>query len=330
MGGDHAPQAPVLGAIKAREQLGVEIVLVGRMAEMLAVLEQAGIGEVPKGIELKDAPDVVDMHDDPAQVLRTRKESSMVVGLKMLADGYGDAFASAGSTGALLSAATLVAKRIRGIRRAALGTLLPSKTGKTLLLDSGANIDCTPEYLLQFGFMGSFYMEKICGVSKPRVALLNIGAEETKGGELQRESYKLLREQSEAGRINFIGNLEARYVMSGDCDVLVADGYSGNVLLKGIEGTGMFFKDALKDIFYKSLKTKLGALMVKGGLDDLKKLMDYNSVGGAPLLGIERAVYKIHGSASETTVAAAIAGAKQYVESGIIAQIVENIEYMKV
>lgn len=330
MGGDNAPKAPVLGALKAHEQYGVEICLVGRVAEILKVLEEAGVGELPHGVELRDASDVVEMHDDPAQVVRHRKDSSMVVGLKMLSEGYGDAFASAGSTGALLTAATLVAKRIKGIRRAALGSLLPTKTGKVLLMDCGANLECTPEYLLQFAFMGSYYMEHICGVKSPRIGLLNIGTEPSKGGDLQRDTYTLLEQQKAEGRLNFVGNVESRDTMNGVCDVLVSDGYSGNILLKGIEGTAMFFKDALKDIFYKSLLTKVGALMVKGGIDDLKKMMDYNSVGGAPLLGIERPVYKVHGSANADTVCAAVGGAKQYVESGIIGQIVENIEYMKV
>lgn len=330
MGGDHAPKAPVLGALEANKRYAVDICLVGKMAEMLGVLKEAGIGDLPKGIELRDATEVVEMCDDPANVVRAKKDSSMVVGLKMLADGYGDAFASAGSTGALLTAATLVAKRIHGIRRAALGSLIPTSVGKALLIDCGANLECTPEYLLQFAYMGSYYMERMLGVKDPKIGLLNIGAEPSKGGELQKETYKLLESEKAAGRLNFVGNIESRYVTSGEADIIISDGYSGNILLKCIEGMGIFFKDILKNIFYKNTKSKLGALLVKDGLSDLKAMMDYNEVGGAPLLGIMKPVYKIHGSASPETVAAAIGGTKQYVESGIIEEIVNNIEHMKV
>ncbi len=329
MGGDNAPQAPVLGTLKAREQLGVDVCLVGRITDMLGVLKEAGIGDLPQGVELRDAPEVVEMCDDPAKVVRTKKESSMVVGLNMLTEGYGDAFASAGSTGALLTAATLVAKRVRGIRRAALGSLIPTAKGKALLIDCGANLECTPEYLLQFAYMGSYYMDRMMDVKNPTVGILNIGAEPTKGRDLQVETYKVLEAEKAAGRLNFVGNVESREVMSGDCDIIVCDGYSGNILLKGIEGVGVFFKNALKDIFYKSLRTKLGALMVKDGIDDLKNMMDYNSVGGAPLLGISLPVYKIHGSAGEQAVTSAIGGVKKYVESGIIEEIAKNIEYMR-
>ncbi len=330
MGGDNAPEATVLGAIEANKRFGVEVCLVGRTAQMLEVLKDAGIGDLPAGVELRDATEVVEMCDDPATVVRAKKDSSMIVGLRMLSEGYGDAFASAGSTGALLTAATLIAKRIHGIRRAALGSLIPTSVGKALLIDCGANIECTPEYLLQFAYMGGFYMERMLGVKAPKIGLLNIGAEPSKGGELQKETYKLLEGEKAAGRLNFVGNIESRYVTSGDADIIISDGYSGNILLKCIEGMGMFFKDILKNMFYKNTKTKLGALLVKDGLDGIKSMMDYNAVGGAPLLGISRPVYKIHGSAKVEAVVSAIGGAMKYVESGIISEIVDNIEHMKV
>ena len=241
MGGDLSPDAAALGALDAAEKLGVQVVLVGRGEQILACLKRHGIETLPQGVEIAHAEDVVEMHDDPASVVKTRKESSMVVGLRMLADGQGDAFVSAGSTGALLSAATLIVKRVRGIRRAAMGPLIPTKTGgRTVLIDCGANAECTPEFLLQFAFMGSYYAQKTLAVERPRVALLNIGAEDTKGGSLQKQTYALLQRANDAGYINFAGNIEARDVPLGGADVVVADGFSGNVLLKGIEGTALF------------------------------------------------------------------------------------------
>ena len=237
MGGDLAPKAAALGAIRAAQELGTEVVLVGRGEAILQCLKENGVETLPKGVEIANAEDVVDMHDDPAAVVRKRKDSSMVVGLRMLAEGGGDAFISAGSTGALLTAATLVVKRIKGIRRAAMGPVIPTKAGGgAVLIDCGANAECTPEFLLQFAFMGSYYAQKTLKLGRPRVGLLNIGTEDSKGGALQKEAYALLKKAGDAGYLNFIGNVEARDVPLGGADVVVADGFAGNVLLKGIEG----------------------------------------------------------------------------------------------
>ena len=227
MGGDNAPDQIALGAIQAAKDFGCEVVLVGRGEAILRALKDQGIETLPKGVEIANADDVVDMHDDPATVVKKKKDSSMVVGLNMLKEGGGDAFVSAGSTGALLSAATLTVRRVKGIRRAAMAPQI-------------ATADCTPEFLLQFAFMGSYYAEKVLGIENPRVALLNIGAEDSKGGELQKAVYPLLKQAGEAGAINFTGNIEARDVPLGGADVVVADGFSGNILLKGIEGTALF------------------------------------------------------------------------------------------
>ena len=250
MGGDHAPEAPVMGAIEAAKAYGVEITLVGRGEAILEVMKKHSIETLPQGMEIANADDVVDMHDDPANVVRTRKNSSMIVGLRMLSEGQGDAFVSAGSTGALLSGATLVVKRVKGIRRAAMAPAMPNKKGgKTVICDCGANAECTPEFLLQFGLVGSAYAKRTYGLENPRVGLLNIGTEDTKGTQLHKDAYALLKDAHEKGLLNFVGNVEGRDVPLGEVDVVVCDGFSGNVLIKSIEGTAMFMGSLLKRLF---------------------------------------------------------------------------------
>lgn len=329
MGGDNAPAEIVLGSIRASEELGVEIMLVGRGEEILKALQEKGIKTLPKGVEVTNAEQVVDMHDNPSTVVKEKKDSSLVVGMKLLANGDGDAFVSAGSTGAILTASTLTVKRIKGIRRAALAPVLPTAKGGALLIDCGANTECTPEYLMQFAYMGSFYAESVMKRPKPKIGLLNIGSEETKGCDLQKETYKLLRKAGDEGRINFYGNVEARDVPLGAVDVVVTDGFSGNILLKGIEGCGIFFSSLIKDIFMKNGMTKLASLIVKDGLSDFKKLMDYRETGGTVLLGIAKPVCKAHGSSDAYAFYSAIRQAKLIVESGITQKIEENIEYME-
>ena len=297
MGGDHAPEAPVLGAIQAARDFQAQITLVGRGQEILDVLKKNGISDLPDGIQISNADDVVDMHDDPAEAVRKKKNSSMMVGLRMLSEGQGDAFISAGSTGALLSGATLIVKRVKGVRRAAMGPAMPNKAGgKTIILDCGANAECTPEFLLQFGLIGSLYAKKNMGVENPKVGLLNIGTEDTKGTPLQKETYALLQDASDRGVLNFVGNVEARDVPLGAVDVIVCDGFAGNVLLKSIEGTAMFMGSLVKKIFKKNLLTGLGYLFCKSGVNDLKKMLDYREIGGTPFLGIKKPVIKAHGS----------------------------------
>lgn len=329
MGGDHAPEAIALGAIEAARTLAIEVVLVGRGEAILQALEKNGIKTLPEGVEIANAEDVVDMHDDPASVVRKRKDSSMVVGLRMLAEGGGDAFVSAGSTGALLTAATLVVKRIRGIRRAAMGPIIPTKNGNgAVLIDCGANAECTPEFLLQFAFMGAYYARKTLGCENPRVALLNIGSEDTKGGTLQKEAYALLKKAGEAGYLNFIGNVEARDVPLGGADVVVADGFAGNVLLKTVEGTALFMSSMVKDIFKKNLFTKLAALVCMSGINRMKAKMDYRETGGTLLLGITKPVVKAHGSSDARAIFSAIRQAAQAVEANITEDIRLNVDKM--
>ncbi len=328
MGGDNAPLAFLEGGFRATRELGIEVVLVGRVEELLKLMKEKGIETLPEGVELMDAEQVVDMHDDPATVVRAKKESSMVKGLKLLADGGGDAFVSAGSTGGLLSAATLVVKRVRGIRRAAFGPTIPTKTGNMILIDSGANAECSPEFLLQFGCMGSFAAKLNLGIENPRVALLNNGAEDSKGDPLHREAYQLLKEAGEKGVINFVGNIEGREAMLGDCDVLVADGFSGNVFLKGAEGTAMFVGSLVKKALLKNWRTKLGAALLKKELKQSLAVMDYRRVGGTMLLGITRPVIKAHGSADAEAAFGAIRQAVAAVEAGVCQAIAEHIDSM--
>ncbi len=329
MGGDNAPQAPVMGAIQANKEYGVEIILVGRGEEILKTLADNGISDLPSGVAVTHASEVVEMCDDPATAFRKKKDSSLTVGLTLLKEGAGDAFVSAGSTGALLSGATLVTKRIKGIRRAALAPVVPTGNGGAVLIDCGANAECPPEYLLQFAYMGSYYAEKVLDRPNPKVGLLNIGAEPSKGTALQTTVHPMLTAAAEQGRINFIGNVEAREAVEGAVDVIVADGYSGNIFLKTMEGTGLFLAREIKKMFKKSLITKLSALLVSGGLKDFKKLMDSSEVGGTALVGISKPVIKAHGSSDAYAIQNAVRQAKDFAASGLIEDIVKNIDLMR-
>lgn len=326
MGGDNAPEAIVRGAVYARDRLGVEICLVGRTEDIERCLD----GVDRSGISIVDAPEIITMEDDPSTAVRRKKNSSMAIALNLLKNGEGDAMVSAGSTGALLTGATLIVKRVHGVRRAAMAPVFPSRENGLMLIDCGANAECTPEYLLQFGYMGSFYAKRIMYIDNPRVGLLNIGVEETKGGELQHETYKLLRKAKEAGRINFVGNVEASTMLMGGVDVVVADGFSGNIALKTAEGVAKWLFTELKDVFKMSTKNMLAAAVVKKDVKGLAKKIDPNEVGGTALLGISKPVIKAHGSSGDEAFFAAIRQAKSFAESGLINDIAENVEYMRI
>ena len=330
MGGDNAPLEIVKGALQGKERFDVDVVLTGDTTTILKALEECGVKELPQGVEIAHADEVVEMCDDPATVFRRKKNSSMALGLNMVKEGKGDAFVSAGSTGALLTGATLLVKRVRGIRRAAMAPTIPTTTGKAVLIDCGANAECTPEYLVQFAYLGSFYASRVLGIEQPRVGLLNIGAEDSKGTELQRETLRWLREAGEAGHLNFIGNIEAKEAIKGGCDVIVTDGFSGNVMLKTLEGVGSLAGSAIKGIFKKNLLTKLAALIVMPGLNDFKAMMDPNKVGGTAFIGISKPVIKAHGSSNAEAIENAVGQAVQFARSGIIADIEENIGLMKI
>ena len=329
MGGDNAPQAPVMGAIQANKEYGVAVTLVGRGEDILKVLEDNGIRDLPAGVEIAHASEVVEMCDNPATAFREKKDSSLTVGLNLLKGGEGDAFVSAGSTGALLAGATLVVKRIKGIRRAALAPVVPTGNGGAVLIDCGANAECPPEYLLQFAYMGSYYAEHVLGRPEPRVGLLNIGAEPSKGTSLQTTVYPMLQKAADEGRINFVGNVEAREAVEGAVDVIVSDGYSGNIFLKTMEGTGLFLAREIKKLFLKSTKTKVAAALVAGELKEFKKIMSSDEVGGTALLGISKPVIKAHGSSNALAFQNAIRQAKQYISAGIIESIAENVDVMR-
>ena len=332
MGGDNAPQAPVMGAVNAAKDFGAQINLVGRGAEILKVLRDNGIQDLPDGITITDAEEVVDMHDDPASVIRKKKNSSMVVGLRMLSEGQGDAFISAGSTGALLSGATLIVKRVKGIRRAAMGPCMPNKAGgKTIFLDCGANVECTPEFLLQFGIIGSLYAKKSMGIPNPKVGLLNNGTEDSKGTPLHKEAYALLTNAAQQGLLNFVGNMEARDVPLGAVDVVVCDGFSGNVLLKSIEGTAMFMGSLMKHkIFKRNIFSKIGYLLCKKGVDEVMGMLDYRTIGGTQFLGIKKPVIKAHGSSDALAFRNAVKQAMDAAQNDISVELEAHLASLKV
>lgn len=326
MGSDNGALEFVKGAILATEELDVDILLVGNEEELSQLLKSEDPkGKYKKNVSIVNASQVVDMNDDPLRVMKEKPDSSMTVAMKALAEGRGDALVSGGSTGALLTQATLILKRIKGIRRAALAPVTPTASGISVLIDSGANAECTSEYLYQFALMGSFYAERALGIKAPRVGLLNNGAEEHKGDSVHQEAYKLLRAAGDKGIINFIGNIEGRDGPLGCADVIVADGFSGNIYLKTMEGIGMFFARELKSMFMSSIKGKLAALLVKKNIGGFKKKIDYNSAGGAPLLGVKKPVIKAHGSANSVAIYHCIIQAIDYVDSGMTIKISQSL-----
>ena len=329
MGGDNAPEAAVWGGALAARAYGEQVLLVGNPDQITAVLRDKGM-DGTAGVDIVPASDLVDMHDDPATVLRKKPDSSMAVAFKLLKGGEGDALVSAGNTGALLTGATLYGGRIKGIRRGALAPVMPCAGGQVMLCDAGANTECTAEMLLQFAFLGSLYAEKINGIARPRVGLVNNGTEDTKGDPLRKETYALLKKAGDEGRLNFVGNVEGSMVPLGACDIAVCDGYSGNVMLKTIEGVAKFMAGAIKGVFMRNMATKLGYLACKKGMDEFRELFNQDKIGGAPFLGIAKPVIKAHGSSSEIAIQNAVRQAIAYTNSGMIQAVAENMEYMTV
>ncbi len=322
-GGDNAPLEVIKGAIDAKRDFGVDITLVGDEQRIKSCAKENALDI--SGLKIRHAATVIDVCEEPTEVIKGKKDCSMAVGMKMLADGEGDAFLSAGSTGALVVGATMIVKRIKGIKRPALATILPTASDPVMLLDSGANADCRPEMLTQFAMMGSIYMNKIMEVTSPRVALVNIGSEESKGRELELETYSRLKEAP----VNFIGNIEARHVPLGEADVVVTDGFTGNIMLKLYEGMGKFFTTELKDMLTSGLKNKLAALMIMPSVKDFKKKVDYTEYGGAPLLGAAKPVIKAHGSSNAKAFYNAVRQAKAFTETGVIDETTKALAQMK-
>lgn len=312
-GGDNAPLEVLKGCARAVSELGVNIILTGSSEKIKKCAADNGISL--SGIEIEHTNDVFDIHEEPKEITRSGKNTSMALGLSLLAEGKGDAFVSAGSTGALVMGATFIVKRIKGIKRIAPSPVMPADKGNFILTDAGANTECRPEMLVQFAVMGSAYMEKVMGIMKPKVALLNIGAEDTKGRELEIESYKLLQKSG----LNFVGNIEARDIPNGEVQVVVTDGFTGNIALKLYEGMGSFFGKKMKWIF--SGIGKIGAVFSLGKIKALRKQMDYKEVGGSALLGVKKPVIKAHGSSDATAFFNAVRQAKKCVESNVTGEI---------
>ena len=321
MGGDYAPLAAMEGAARAVKELGVEVVLCGDENRIRALASEKNIPM--NGISVLHTTEVITMEDQPTDVVKSKKNCSMALGLEALKNGEGDAFVSAGNSGALLVGATMIPRRIKGIKRAAMAPILPTAAGHAILMDGGANLECRPEMLEQFGIMGSIYMEKVMELNMPRVALINNGAEECKGRELEQEAYALMKKAD----INFIGNIEGREIPAGIADVLVTDGFTGNIVLKLYEGMGKFFAGKMKELF--SGVGKLGGLFMMDKLSNFKDTFDYKKVGGAVLLGIAKPVIKAHGSSDGEAFFHAVRQAKNCVDGRVCETITEALAARK-
>lgn len=319
-GGDNAPLEIVKGAALASNEFGCDITLTGDEAKIKAVIKENNL-QFKGDLKIVHTEDVITMHDDPTSLLKAHKDSSMALAFKELSEERADAFVSAGSTGALVVGGTLIVKRIKGIKRPALGGMIPSPKGHYLLMDMGANAECRPEMLEQFGIMASAYLKGVEGIENPSIGLLNIGTEDTKGTELQKEAYKLL----ENAPINFVGNIESREMPKGVCDAVITDGFTGNIALKLIEGTAITFFKLIKEALYKSIFNKLAALVIKKDLYALKGMMDSSEVGGAPLLGVRMPVIKAHGNSDAKAIKNAIRQSIAFCETKVIDSISNNL-----
>ena len=320
LGGDNAPSEILKGSALAVKELDVDIVLTGDKEKIEKCARENNISL--ERMEIEDCPDVITMEDDAKSVLKAKSNSSMAVGFRLLNEGRGDAFVSAGNTGAIAVGATLITKRIKGIIRPAIASVMPSVTTPFVLMDCGANAQCRSEMLCQFALLGSIYMEKIMGVKNPKVALANNGSESTKGTPLQIETYEKLSE----GNLNFVGNIEGRAIPFGEADVVVADGFSGNLILKTYEGTAKALMGSIKNIFTRNLRSKLAYLAIKDGIDDLKTQFDYKEYGGAVMLGVKKPVIKAHGSADARTFKNAIRQAVLFLSHDLISTIENQLK----
>jgi glycerol-3-phosphate acyltransferase PlsX len=322
-GGDLAPLAPLQAAADAVRELGVTVTVTGDTEKLSACAAEHNIPL--EGISFAQASLVMPVEAEPTSILKQYADSSMAVGLRLVADGEGDAFVSAGSTGALIVGGTFLVKRIKGVKRPALGTSIPMKNGFYLLIDSGANHDVRPEMLAQFAVMGTAYQRALLGTENPRVGLVNIGTEDNKGTDLQVQALPLLREAP----INFVGNVEARELPLGGCDVAVCDGFTGNIILKLTEGLASFFGGAIKDVLMTNTLTKISALAIKKPFSEFKKTLDYREIGGVPILGVRSPVIKAHGASDARALKNAIRQATYCVERDIIGEIERGISTIR-
>ena len=322
MGGDYAPVETVHGAVDAvAEHPEIKVLLVGKKDEIEKELQKYSYNK--ENIEVVNATEIIEMGEVPTKAIREKKDSSLVVAMKLVHDGQADAVVSAGSTGAILVGGQLVVGRIKGIKRPALAPFLPSKKGFSLLIDCGANVDARPEHLVQFAQMGTVYFENVMGKKNPTVGIVNIGTEEEKGNQLVKETYPLLKE---CEGINFIGSVEAREIASGGADILVCEAFVGNVILKFFEGVALTFLGCIKEGLMSSLRTKLGALMVKPALKGLVKTFDVSSQGGAPLLGLKGLVVKAHGNSKAKEIKTALCQCIAFKDNSINEKITDMIQ----
>ncbi len=325
MGGDNAPREIVHGCMDAiNEHDDFDILLVGDKDKINSILKEKDFSN--KRLDVYHATEAITNEDSPVKAIKRKKDSSIVVGLEMLKDKKADAFLSAGNTGALMAGSKIILGMIEGVDRPALMSFLPTSKGLSVIVDAGANTMCKPGNLLQFGVMGSLYISEVFGVKNPKVGIVNVGAEENKGNDLVKSSYTMLKQAN----INFIGNIEGRQVLDGDADVIVCDGFVGNVLIKTLEGAAGYLFGSIKDIFNKNFLTKISALLVKKELKNFKKHMDYTEYGGVPLLGVNGKVIKAHGSSNAKAIKNAVIRAKSYVKSNVLEQIREDFKNMEV
>lgn len=321
MGGDNAPLEIIKGSMLAVDEYGIdELVLLGDEAVINNCVKDNGIAL--KNTRIVNCTQVIDNCDDAKTVLRGKPDSSMAVGFRLLNDGEGDAFVSAGNTGAITVGATLITKRIKGVKRPAIASVMPSATKPFVLMDCGANAECKSEYLCQFGLLGSIYMQNIFGVPNPTVALANNGTEETKGTPVVKEAYQMMKNAP----YNFVGNIEGRQIPFGDADVVVADGFTGNLILKTYEGVAKVLMQGIKDAFYKNTLSKLSYLGVRSGINDMKAQFDYKEYGGAVMLGVKKPVIKAHGSADARCFKNAVKQAVMFLKTDLINKIEKELQ----
>ena len=333
MGGDNAPEANIKGAIKAIKEIRSEIILIGNEEviknKIKEIYGKENISEISERLSIKNATETIEMEDVPTQAIKHKKDSSMVVGLNMLKEEQGDVFISAGNSGALLTGATLLVGRIKGVDRPAIAPMLPSYKKGLMLIDAGANTNCKPINLLQFAQFANIYLKNIYKIEKPVIGLLNIGTEETKGNDLMKESYKLLKEKSKEYGINFIGNVEGREAFSGEIDAVVTDGFTGNIFLKTVEGFGKLVKRSLTESLKKNILSTIGAIPALPGIKRFSKTMDYKEYGGALFLGVKKPVVKAHGSSDEYLFYFTIKQAEKFAESKAVEILKEEFEKLK-
>ena len=329
MGGDNAPDANIKGTIKAINQIKADVTLIGKEEIIRSKIKEFSgkeVEEISERIKIKNATETIEMEDQPTVAIKHKKDSSMVVGFKMLKEGEGEVFISAGNSGALLAGATLLVGRIKGIDRPALAGILPAYKSQLLLIDSGSNTNCKPINLLQFAQMSTIYLRNTFGIKHPAIGLLNIGTEETKGNELVKESYQLLKEKSKELDINFVGNVEGRDAFSGEIDAIVTDGFTGNVFLKTTEGLGRFVKKTLSESLTQNIISKICTVPCLPAINRFKKTMDYKSYGGALFLGVKKPVVKAHGSSDEELFEFTIKQAEKFVENKAVEKMIEEFE----